>query len=188
MIKLKDIINENKAPLNEAQMPFPSYESIQVAAKSLGLKPDATDDTLLSDSKSYDEMQEHIQMDMTILMVAADIEARKLAVAKKQLKPEDFDGPNGDKIGLKAGTKVANELQIMFGKLMNEATKQVKATSKELDIDKDAPKGFWDTIKQSAKKGWDAGKADADSIRKQYGGTAKNPETAGKGMFGNLFK
>ena len=192
MIKLKDIINENKAPLNEAQQPFPNNpEAQQMAANAIGSKIEDMEKMTnqLTYAKSYDEVEEALTVFMKFLLVTADFQARTEAVAKKKLKPEEFDSPKGDKIGSNAAKFAANEFQIMFGKMMNNANAEVQKISKNFEIeDQDAPKGFFDKIKKAAKDGWDAGKADADSVRKQYGSTAKNPETAGKGMFGSLFK
>jgi hypothetical protein len=192
MIKLKDIINENKAPLNEAQQPFPNNpEAQQMAANAIGTKIEDIEQTTnnLTYASSYDAVEESLTLFMKFLLITADFQARTEAVAKKKLKPEEFDSPKGDKIGGNAAKFAANEFQIMFGKMMNSANAEVQKISKNFEIeDQDAPKGFFDKIKKAAKDGWDAGKADADSVRKQYGSTAKNPETAGKGMFGSLFK
>jgi len=192
MIKLKDIINENKAPLNEAQQPFPNNpDSQQMAANAIGSKIDDIHKMVnnLTAAQSYDEVETSLMFFMKFLLISADFQARTEAVAKKKLKPEEFDGPKGDKVGGNAAKFAANEFQIMFGKMMNNANAEVQKISKNFEIeDQDAPKGFLAKIKKAAADGWDAGKADADSVRKQYGSTAKNPETAGKGMFGNLFR
>ena len=89
MIKLKDIINENKAPLNEAQQPFPNNpEAQEMAANAIGSKIDDIHKMVnnLQYAKSYDEVEESLMFFMKFLLITADFQARTEAVAKKKLK------------------------------------------------------------------------------------------------------